>query len=220
MTTKGVVVPTGNASSGTTELKATTTSLSGTNSLIYLRRPCNPYIGLRKIFQTNSLFCRKWVKVDDVVSKFPKIPEEHFQRKCSSGIFGNFVTTSFPSPRNVFLAGSIAGIVIGVVIGNAVLGVAGFFAIRYCCRRQRNSAMAQATLDKQPPPTQGTVHKPYIPFVEAPPPVKPPLPPPATTTSESSKKVITNVRILERLGGGNFGDVYRGIWNVRWLRDC
>ena len=39
----------------------------------------------------------------------------------------------------------------------------------------------------------------------------------STQLSSISKKKIKNIQILERLGGGKFGDVYRGMWQVNYL---
>ncbi len=30
-----------------------------------------------------------------------------------------------------------------------------------------------------------------------------------------SPKEIRDIRILEKLGGGNFGEVYKGLWKIR-----
>ena len=36
----------------------------------------------------------------------------------------------------------------------------------------------------------------------------------AMETVDSIKSIVSDIVIKERIGGGNFGDVYRGLWNV------
>ncbi len=43
-----------------------------------------------------------------------------------------------------------------------------------------------------------------------------PMRPTASASSTISDfKSLKNVKVMNRLGGGNFGDVYKGVWNVR-----
>jgi hypothetical protein len=41
-----------------------------------------------------------------------------------------------------------------------------------------------------------------------------PKPVPARTNSVFEVKKVKDVEVLERLGGGQFSDVYRGVWMV------
>ena len=90
-----------------------------------------------------------------------------------------------------------ASVVVPVVLGCiglvvlVALVIAAFIFLR---RRQRRKPKEP---ESEPEPESNLL--PMAPVKQAEPPVK---------------SIMSNIDIKERIGGGNFGDVYRGLWNV------